>query len=137
MQNQLLNKTAFAEMLKSAGNETYQTTFENEVWYEQVTVGEVTYRHKLLSLKKLSSEQLAKKAFNAKPSVEPIRLRAQSNGPVLALVFNTNMTVFYHILVGTKSEMDHAKRMVNCFAKNLIPKPAKQLQEASTASCAA
>ena len=55
MEIQLLNQTEFAEMLKSAGNETHQTTFENDVWYEQVTIGEVTYRHKLLSLKKLSS----------------------------------------------------------------------------------
>ena len=38
MEIQLLNQTEFAEMLKSAGNETHQTTFVNDVWYEQVTI---------------------------------------------------------------------------------------------------
>ena len=137
MEIQLLNQTEFAEMLKSAGNETHQTTFVNDVWYEQVTIGEVTYRHKLLSLKKLSSELLAKKAFEAKPCVEPIRLRAQGNGPVVALVFNTKSTVFYHLLVGTKREMAQAKSLVNFFAKSLLPKTTKQPQEAEEASCAA
>ena len=124
-------------MLKSAGNETHQTTFVNDVWYEQVTVGEVTYRHKLLSLKKLSSELLNRKAFEAKPCVEPLRLRAQGNGPVVALVFNTKTTVFYHLMVGSKKEMAQAKSLVNCFAKSLLSKTAKLLQEAPSASCAA
>ena len=137
MEIQQVNQTEFAEMLKSAGNETHQTTFVNDVWYEQVTIGEVTYRHKLLSLRKLSSELLAKKAFEAKPCVEPLRLRAQGNGPVVALVFNTKSTVFYHLLVGTKREMAQAKSLVNCFAKSLLPKTAKEQQEAPSASCAA
>ena len=137
MEIQLLNQTEFAEMLKSAGNETHQTTFENDVWYEQVTIGEVTYRHKLLALRKLSSELLNKKAFEAKPCVEPIRLRAQGNGPVVALVFTTKSTVFYHLIVSSKREMAQAKSLVNCFAKSLLPKTAKQLQEAPSASCAA
>jgi hypothetical protein len=45
MEIQQVNKMEFAEMLKSAGNETHQTTFDNDVWYEQVTVGKGTYRH--------------------------------------------------------------------------------------------
>ena len=137
MEIQQVNQTEFAEMLKSAGNETHQTTFVNDVWYEQVTVGEVTYRHKLLSLKKLSPELLTRKAFEAKPCVEPLRLRAQGNGPVVALVFNTKSTVFYHLMVGSQREMAQAKRLVIYFAKSLLPKTAKQLQEAEEASCAA
>ena len=137
MEIQLLNQTEFAEMLKSAGNETYQTTFENEVWYEQVTVGEVTYRHKLLSLKKMSSELLTRKAFEAKPSTEPIRLRAQGNGPVVAFVFSTKTTVFYHLLVSSKREMAQAKRLVIFFSKSLLPKISQPLQEAEGASCVA
>ena len=137
MEIQLLNQTEFAEMLKSAGNETHQTTFENDVWYEQVTVGEVTYRHKLLALRKLSSELLNKKAFESKPRIEPLRLRAQGNGPVVAIVFNTKTTVFYHLMVGSQREMAQAKRLVIFFAKSLLPKTTKQLQEASSASCAA
>ena len=134
MEIQQLNQTEFAEMLKSAGTETYQTTFENDVWYEQVTIEDTTYRHKLLSLKKLSCELLNKKAFESKPSIEPIRLRAQENGSVVALVFNTKSTVFYYLLVSSKREMAKAKRLVTFFAKNLLPKP---LQEAPSASYAA
>ena len=137
MEIQQVNQTEFAEMLKSAGNETYQTTFENDAWYEQVTIEEVAYRHKLISLKKLSSELLTRKAFEAKPSFEPIRLRAQGNGPVVALVFNTKSTVFYHLLVDTKSEMAKAKRLVIFFAKSLLPKTAKQPAEMPLAICAA
>ena len=137
MEIQQVNQTEFAEMLKSAGNETYQTTFENDAWYEQVTIEEVAYRHKLISLKKLSSELLTRKAFEAKPSIEPIRLRAQGNSHVVALVFNTKSTVFYHLLVDTKSEMTKAKRLVIFFAKSLLPKTAKQPAEMPLAICAA
>ncbi len=122
MEIQQVNQTEFAEMLKSAGNETHQTTFENDVWYEQVTIG---------------SELLTRKAFEAKPCVEPLRLRAQGNGPVVALVFNTKTTVFYHLMVGSQREMAQAKRLVIYFAKSLLPKTTKQLQEAEEASCAA
>ena len=137
MEIQQVNQTEFTEMLKSAGNETQQNAFENEVWYEQVILGEVTYRHKLLSLKKLSSELIIRKAFEAKPSSEPIRLRTHANGPVVALVFNTKSTVFYHLMVGSKREMDQAKRLVIAFAKSLLPKTTKPMQEAPSASCAA
>ena len=122
METQQLTKTAFAQTLKSAGNETYQTVFENEVWYEQITVGEVIYRHKLLSLRKLSSELINKKTLKTTPSCEPIRLRAQNGGPVVAYVCNTKTTVFYHLLVSSKSEMIQAKRLVAVFAKSLLPK---------------
>ena len=137
MEIKQLNQTEFAEMLNSANNETYQTTFENDAWYEQVTIEEVAYRHKLISLKKLSSELLTRKAFEAKPSIEPIRLRAQGNSPVVALVFNTKSTVFYHLLVDTKSEMTKAKRLVIFFAKNLLPKTAKQPAKMPLGICAA
>ena len=137
MEVKQLNQSEFAEMLKSANNETYQTTFENDAWYEQVTIGEVAYRHKLISLKKLSSELLTRKAFESKPSFEPIRLRAQENGPVVALVFNTKSTVFYHLLVDTKSEMAKAKRLVIFFAKSFLPKSPKKPTEMPLAYCAA
>ena len=137
MEIQQVNQTEFAEMLKSAGNETHQTTFENDVWYEQVTVREVTYRHKLLALRKLSSELLNKKAFEAKPCIERLRLRDQGNGTVVALVFTTKSTVFYHLMVGSKRGMAQAKRLVILFSKSLLPKTAKQLQEVPSASCAA
>lgn len=129
-----LSQSEFTKMLKSADNETYQTSFENDVWYERVSVGDEIYQHKLLSLKKMGPETLTKNALEAKPSVEPIRLRAQANGPVIALVFNTNSTVFYHLFKGTRSEMNLAKRLVIFFAKSLLPKTNQQPQETLTVS---
>ena len=137
MEAQQLTKTAFTKTLKSVGNETYQTIFENEVWYEQITVGEVIYRHKLLSLKKLRSELINKKTLESTPAFEPIRLRAQSGGPVMAYVFNTKTTVFYHLLVSSISEMAQAKRLVTVFAKSLLPKTAKSLPGKQELSLAA
>lgn len=137
MESQQLTKTEFTKTLKSAGNETYQTIFENEVWYEQITVGEVIYRHKLLSLRKLRSELINKKTLESTPAFEPIRLRAQSSGPVMAYVFNTKTTVFYHLLVNSRSEMAQAKRLVTVFAKSLLPKTAKPLPGKQTLSLAA
>ena len=137
MEVQQLNQSEFAKMLKSAGNATYQTTFENDVWYEQITIEDMAYRHKLLSLKKLSSELINKKAINTTPSTEPIRLRAQGKGPVVALVFNTKSTLFYHLMVSSKREMAQAKHLVILFAKSFLPKINQPLQEATSASCAA
>lgn len=115
-----LNQSDFAQMLKSADAATYQTAFENDVWYEKVTDGEVTYCHKLISLKEMGADTLSKKALESQPSTEPIRLRAQNNGPVIALAFNSKATVYYHLLKGTKSEMAQAKRLVIYFAKSLL-----------------
>lgn len=86
METKQLSKSAFSQMLKQAGNENLQTIFNKDTWYEQVTLGESIYQHKLLSLKKTSAELLTRKALEAKPSVEPIRLRAQNGGcvPVVA-----------------------------------------------------
>ena len=137
MEIQQVNKTQNPQLLKPAGRKTHQTTFENDVWYEQVTVEEVTYRHKLLALRKLSSELLNKKAFESKPRIEPLRLRARGDGTVVAGVFTTKSTVCYHLMVGSKRGMAQAKRLVILFAKSLLPKTAKQLQEAPSASCAA
>ena len=121
-----MTQSQFAKALVSAGNETYQTTFENDVWYEQVTFEDTLCRHKLLTLKKTTSELLARKALESKPSVEPIRLRAHSQGPVVALVFNSKTTLFYHLFMGTKSEMALAKRLVVFFSKSFLPSVPRQ-----------
>ena len=127
-----MTQSQFAEALHSANQETYQTTFENDVWYEQVTVEDTLCRHKLLTLKKTTSELLTRLALEA--SFEPIRLRAHSQGPVIALVFNIKSTLYYHLLTGTKSEMAQAKRLVIYFSKNLLPKPlqTQELPEAAS-----
>ena len=122
METKQLTQSDFAQMLKQAGNETYQTTFNMDAWYEQVTLGETIYQHKLLSLKKISEELLTKKALESKTSSEPVRLRAQNGGSVLALVFNSKTTVYYHLLGVSKYETDQAKRLVVYFAKSLLPK---------------
>lgn len=122
MEIKQLTQSEFAQMLKQAGDETYQTTFENDAWYEQVTLGETIYQHKLLTLKKTSEELLTKKALESKHPCEPVRLRAQNGGFVLALVFNSKTTVYYHLLGVSKSETAQAKRLVIYFAKSLLPK---------------
>ena len=121
METKQLNQSEFNQMLKQAGNENLQNIFNKDTWYEQVTLGESIYQHKLLSLKKTSEVLLTRKALKAKPSVEPIRLRAQNGGCVLALVFNTKTTVYYHLLGISKSEIAQAKRLVIYFAKSLLP----------------
>lgn len=121
MEIKQLTQSEFTKMLKQAGNETYQTTFENDVWYEQVTLGETTYQHKLLWLKELSEEMLIKKASGAKNACKPICLRAKNGGSVLALAFNSKTTVYYHLLGISKSEMAQAKRIVIYFSKSLLP----------------
>ena len=132
MEVKQLTKSGFAKMFKSDSNDTYTTIFEKNVWYEQVTIGEVTYRHKLLALKKLSEELLSKKAFEATPSMQSSDLKFQ--GSVVAHVFNTKNTVYYHLLLGTPSEMEQAKRSVIFFSKCLLPKRPKQLSEKASAS---
>ena len=131
-----MTQSQFAEVLKSADQETYQTTFENDVWYEQVTVEDTLCRHKLLTLKKTTSELLTRLALESEPAFEPIRLRAHSQGPVIALVFNSKSTVFYHLLTGTKSEMAQAKRLVIYYSKSLLQKLV-QPQESPEATCVA
>ena len=129
METKQLTQSDFAQMLKQAGNETYQTTFEKDTWYEQVTFGETIYQHKLLSLKKMSEELLTRKALESKNSCQPVRLRAQNGGSVLALVFNSKTTVYYHLLGVSKSETALAKRLVIYFAKSLLPNTTRQLPE--------
>ena len=129
-----MTQSQFAEALQSANQESYQTTFENDVWYEQVTNEDTLCRHKLLTLKKTTSELLTRLALEA--SFEPIRLRAHSQGPVIALVFNSKSTVFYHLLTGTKSEMAQAKRLVIYYSKSLLQKLV-QPQESPEATCVA
>ena len=121
METKQLSKSALSQMLKQAGQENLQTIFNKDTWYEQITLGETIYQHKLLSLKKATEEMLLRKALEAKPSVEPIRLRTQNGGYVLALVLNTKTTVYYHLLGISKSEMVQAKRLVLYFAKSLLP----------------
>lgn len=122
METKQLNQSEFHQMLKLASIENLQTIFDKDTWYEQVILEETIYQHKLLSLKKTSEELLIRKALEAKPSIEPIRLRAQNGGCVLALVFSTKTTVYYHLLAISKSEIAQAKRLVNYYAKSLLPK---------------
>ena len=137
METKQLTQSEFAEMLNQAGNETYQTTFDKDAWYEQVTLGEVTYQHKLLSLKKTSEEMLTRKALESKNPCKPIYLRAQNGGSVLAMVFNSKTTVYYHLLGVSKSETAQAKRLVIYFAKSLLPKNAQLPSGKQTVSEAA
>ena len=124
METKDLNKSDFAVIAKQNGNVTRQTVIENGVLYEQLTVDEIQYRHKLLSVRPLSKEALNRKAQDVQPGALPMRLRESANGKVLAFLCHGKTVLFYHLPVGTKEQKKHAQQMVYCYAKSLVAKAA-------------
>ena len=116
-----LNKTDFAVIAKKNGNETRQFVFEDNAWYEQLTVDDVLYRHKVLSVKPLSREGLDKKAEEIQPGVLPICLR--SSGEVMAFVCNGKTALYYYLPSGTKKWRARAQQVVFNYAKSMIASP--------------
>jgi hypothetical protein len=122
-----LNKTDFAVIAKKNGNETRQFVFEDNAWYEQLTVDDVQYRHKLLSVKLLSKDGLDKKAEEIQPGTLPICIR--SYGEVMAFVCSGKTAVYYHLPLGTKKWKARAKQVVFNYAKSLITPSAEGLKQ--------
>ena len=119
-----LNKSDFAVIAKKNGNVTRQTVIENGVLYEQLTVGEVLYRHKLLSVRSLSKEALDRKVQNVQPGTLPTRLRENAKGEILAFVCRGKTALFYHLPIGSKEQKVHAQHLVFSYAKSLVAKAA-------------
>ena len=115
-----LNKTEFAAIAKQNGNETRQLVIENGVLYEQLTIDEVLYRHKLLSVRPLSKEALEKKAQDMQPGALPMRLRESAKGETLAFVCRGKAVLFYHLPIGSKQQKSRAQQLVYCYAKSLV-----------------
>lgn len=119
-----LNKTEFAAIAKQNGNETRQLVIENGVLYEQLTIDEVLYRHKLLSIRALNKEAFDKKAQEVQLGSLPIRLKESAQGEILALVCCGKATLFYHLPACTKERKVRAQQAVFSYAKSLIAKAA-------------
>lgn len=124
METMDLNKSDFAAIAKQNDNETRQLVIEGGVWYEQITVDDVAYRHKLLSVRAVTKEALDRKAQEILPGALPIRLKENSQGEVLAFVCKGKATLFYHVPLGTKQWKAHAQRVVFNYAKSLLAKEA-------------
>ena len=119
-----LNKSDFAVIAKKNGNVTRQTVIENGVLYEQLTVDEIQYRHKLLSVRPLSKEALDRKAQDVQPGALPMRLRESAKGETLAFVCRGKAALFYHLPIGSKEQKSRAQQMVYCYAKSIVAKAA-------------
>ena len=119
-----LNKSDFAVIAKKNGNVTRQTVIENGVLYEQLTVDEIQYRHKLLSVRPLSKEALDRKAQDVQPGALPMRLKDSVKGEILAFVCRGKTVLFYHLPIGSKEQKNRAQQMVYCYAKSLVAKAA-------------
>lgn len=119
-----LNKTDFAVIAKQNGDETRQLVIENGVLYEQLTIDEVQYRHKLLSIKPLNMEALDKKAQEVQPGILPICLKESTQGEVVALVCHGKTTLYYYLPISTKVQKARAQQIVYNYAKSLIAKAA-------------
>ena len=122
MEIKVLNKSDFAVIAKKNGNETHQFVIENGIWYEQLTVDEIQYRHKLLSVRPLSKEALEKKANEIQPGFLPIRIKESAQGDVLAYVCGNKTTLYYHLPLGSKRWRARAQQIVFNYAKSLIAK---------------
>ncbi len=115
-----LNKSDFAVIAKQNGIEMRQTVIENGVLYEQLTVDEIQYRHKLLSVRPLSKEALDRKVQNMQPGTLPTRLRENVKGEILAFVCRGKAALFYHLPIGSKEQKNRAQQLVYCYAKSLV-----------------
>jgi hypothetical protein len=124
MQKKELTKTNFKAIAKQNDNATRQIVIENGVMYEQLTVDDIQYRHKLLSVRYLSMEALNKKVQAVQPGTLPTRLRESSQGKVLAFVCQGKTTLFYHLPIDTREEIDRARQVVYSYAKSLVVKAA-------------
>ena len=124
MQKKDLTKTNFKAIAKQNDNATRQIVIENGVMYEQLTVDDIQYRHKLLSVRYMSMEALNKKVQAVQPGTLPIRLKESAQGKVLAFVCQGKTTLFYHLPIDTREQTDRARQVVFGYAKSLAVKVA-------------
>ena len=117
-----LNKTDFKAIVKQNSKEARQFVIENGVMYEQVTVDNIQYRHKLLSVRPLSKEALDRKVQDIQPGTLPLRLKESAQGEILAFVCSGKSTLYYHLPISSKAQKARAQQVVYNYAKSLIAK---------------
>ncbi len=119
-----LNKTNFKAIVKQNGKAAHQFVIENGVMYEQITVNNILYRHKLLSVRPLSKEALDRKVQAIQPGALPIRLKESAQGEILAFVCGGKTVLYYHLPINSKEQKTRARQVVFNYAKSLIAKVA-------------
>lgn len=119
-----LNKTDFKAIVKQNSNETRQFVIENGVMYYQLTVDNIQYRHKLLSVRPLSKEVLDRKVQDIQPGTLPLRLKESAKGEILAFVCSGKTTLYYHLPISSKAQKARAQQVVFNYAKSLAAKAA-------------
>lgn len=137
MKTMNLTQSEFAAILKSANCETCESVFENEVFYNQITIDDVTYRCKALTLKPLNLKQLTRKANSSRHASEPVRLRDKNKDTVIAHLYNSKTTLYYHLPSLSHYEQKTAKESVICYAKSIVARNSKAPTKMPMMNCAA
>ena len=123
MRIEQLRKTEFRELAKAIGLETHMVVIDGDDWFEQLTDGDVAYRHKVLSIQEVSRDALEKTALSE--SCLPTRLGLE--GRVFAQVYFKGAKVFYCLSVASKRESAYAKQLVSLYAKCVVQREAGKL----------
>lgn len=120
METKVVNKTEFTAIAKKNTTLTRQFVIDNGVLYKQLTVDEILYRHKLLSVKSVTMEMLDKKAQDVQPGTLPLRLKDSAQGDTLAFVCRGKTALFYHLPIESKEKKNRAQQIVFSYAKSLV-----------------
>ena len=123
MEIKVVNKTEFTAIAKK-NKQTRQFMIDNGIVYEQLTVDDIQFRHRLISVRLVSMEMLDKKAQVIQPGVLPIRLKDSAQGDTLAFVCRGKTALFYHLPIDTKEKKNRAQQIVFSYAKSLVAKAA-------------
>ena len=123
MEIKVVNKTEFTAIVKK-NKQTRQSMIDNGIVYEQLTVDDIQYRHKLLSVRLVSMEMLDRKAQVIQPGTLPLRLKESAQGDTLAFVCRGKTALFYHLPIDTKEKKNRAQQIVFSYAKSLVAKAA-------------
>ena len=119
MEIKVVNKTEFTAIAKK-NKQTRQFMIDNGIVYEQLTVDDIQYRHRLISVRLVSMEMLDKKAQVIQPGVLPIRLKDSAQGDTLAFICRGKTALFYHLPIDTKEKKNRAQQIVFSYAKSLV-----------------
>ena len=119
MEIKVVNKTEFTAIAKK-NKQIRQFMIDNGIVYEQLTVDDIQFRHRLLSVRLVSMEMLDKKAQVIQPGALPIRLKDSAQGDTLAFICCGKTALFYHLPIDTKEKKNRAQQIVFSYAKSLV-----------------
>lgn len=129
-----INESAFMKLYALIGNETYQIVREGDAWYEQLSVDETTYRHRLLTIVSASYASMAKKDQEKSQKASSKsqskyfgmgQLKESQQGPTCAYVWEDNSFLYYCLVPQTRSEKARAMQHVVTLAQSLANRKSK------------